>query len=113
MIEDLLEFRRSLRATSCCEVRLTTHIRGIETTEHGKEPCVRHGKVVRKRLLQPLERVRRRPTSECGQSVQRGKILELYGSIFREPLLQVGGELLRSRKVAGQSQRKSRGIFHV
>ena len=38
--------------------------------------------------------------SECGKRAQRGKILELHRGILREPFLQVGGELLRSGRIA-------------
>src|SRR5262245_27210519 len=100
MIENLLEFRGRLSATSCCKVRLTAYIRGIEASELGKECCTRHREVVWNRPLQLLDRVRWRPMSEVGKSVQRGKILELHRRILRESLLQVGGEPLRFRSVA-------------
>ena len=60
VIQDFLKFRRGLLAASCCKIRLTAHIRGIEASEFGKECRARQGEIVRKR---PLQVARRRPTA--------------------------------------------------
>src|SRR5499427_7472486 len=76
VIEDLLKFRGGLLATSCCKVRLTAHIDDIESSEFREQHCTGHREVVWNRAFQSLDRVQRRPSSECGKSVQRGKIFE-------------------------------------
>ena len=63
--------------------------------------------------MQSLDRVQRRPMSERGKRVQRGKILELHRGILGEAFLQVGGEPLGSGRIARERQRKRRGIFHI
>ena len=59
MIQDLLEFRRRLSATSCFKVRLPADIRGVEASESGKECRARQREIVRKR---PFQIARPRPT---------------------------------------------------
>src|SRR5581483_2034392 len=88
VIEDFLKFGRCLLATSCCKVRLAAYIRCIEASELAMERRARHREVVGNRPLQSLDRLQRRPLSECGKSAQRGKILELHRRILRESFLQ-------------------------
>src|SRR5712675_2980349 len=100
MIQDFLKFGHGLLSTSCCQVRLSPYIYGIEASELVEERCAGHGEIVWNRPLQPLDRVQRSTMSECGKSMQRGKILELHWGILRKAFLHVGREPLRFRKVA-------------
>src|SRR6516164_9620441 len=77
VIEHSLKFRCGLCAMSCCQVRLSPDIRGIEASEFGKECRARHREIVWNRSLQSLDGVRRRTMSQCEEGVQSGKILEL------------------------------------
>lgn len=61
VIEDFLKFHCSLLATSCRKVRNAADIYRIEAPEFGKERRARQREIVRPRLFQSLDRVRRRP----------------------------------------------------
>src|SRR5215467_8894606 len=86
--EHFLKFRCSLCAMSCCEVRLSPDIRGIEASDFGKECRARHREIVGNSSLQSLDGVRRR--TEVG----RGAVKLTYNALIGKWPLQIWGRVL-------------------
>ena len=108
MIEDFLEFCRSLDALVCSQICLATQI-----DWHHRRDAVRVSQFVRTRDVEALNRFALITLLECQSSVNRRQMEDANESALGKPFVQVVGDFLPLGRITRERQCQRRCALHV